>query len=608
MTAPALVACPVCGYDVPDRPACAWCGWVLSDGPWLGGITARHQRDFDASLAAARRAFDLRAAVLASAGDTPALDRLAGLVRGGRPGATEIATALGTAPPPPATTSIAAAVTPALAALVGAGDAYPPRVLAIVDVRADGVAVARLTVDDIGVPSAVAPVRVTPWHTLVPGLPRDPDACRLVLAGGLGDAARPAAGSVTAPAVDTDDIVVLHRLAGWPLPDLLVRRYPVVHRVSPDEPALGDGLVPALTGMAPLRHGYGLVLVGVDERGTTRPVRLPLFAEGTVAGRHSVATATVTGPAAGREPAVLAVVAGPPDTPPRLCRPVTVARCALPVGERATLEFRLDGPGRVTVLRPSARPDSDAARDWPDLLDDVPDVYQPDVNAVDVVFAVELGGSQKQVDRRRELVTDVIRFVEDHHPEPNAVRVGVIGYGDHRGSGRQPVATMLDLDSPAAARGFVAGLGHSEPVEPRNAPVEDALRIARRGMRWRARPVGRRFVLVGARPPHPAADEGSVARCPNGLTWKKELERLERLEVQHVAVWDRPHWSRNNSQDSRRVEAIWRQLAQPRLTMLLDLVEPAVVARDARVLGTGRQPAPLLFPLIAGTEPREEHS
>ncbi|NUT52075.1 MAG: hypothetical protein HOV94_32990, partial [Saccharothrix sp.] len=83
MAAPTTgVTCPVCRDDVPDRPECARCGWTLSTPPWLDVAGERDVRDFEDRLAAARRAFDLAAAVRAAGfprrGDDTAL---AGLTR-----------------------------------------------------------------------------------------------------------------------------------------------------------------------------------------------------------------------------------------------------------------------------------------------------------------------------------------------------------------------------------------------------------------------------------------------------------------------------------------------------------------------------------------------
>jgi hypothetical protein len=436
----------------------------------------------------------------------------------------------------------------------------------------------------------------------------------LVLAGGIGNRARriedelDADPDLLARAVGAaDEVLVLQRLPGWPLPAELVHAHPSVHPVGASEPVLDDDLVTKLIARTPLRHGYQLVLIDLDAHGSTMPVAHPLFAAGAVATRRAVVTVPVVAPAAAGQPVVVAVVAGPDGTPPRQCRPVAITRCQLVAGQPHALAFRLDGPGRVTLTQPAhSRLDARTAETWPDLLDDIPARYQPDANAVDVVFGIELGGSQHELDRRRDLVVAVIRFIEGNHPDPDAVRVGIIGYREHQGQQRQNVLEVSQLGQPAVGREFAANLVRCPMIEPWNAPVEDALSMARRWMSWRPRPVARRFVLVGARPPYPPVD-GSVARCPNGLNWSDELLRLEQDDVHHVAVWDRPPWSEKKNEGGRQAVAAWLRLGRPRPTMLLDRASPDLVATEAKTLGAATRPMPLLFPLAAGTRPQEDH-
>src|SRR5262249_54642781 len=249
------------------------------------------------------------------------------LVRGVPPARAARAAAPRAAPRGPAAEPLPAAVAPALARLVAEPGDDRPRTLALVEVRADGVATARLGTDELGIPVSLEPVRLVDWASLLPWLPPDDDERRLVLAGGI--RARGWVGPgvdrvATAPLrlahqADCTETVLLHRLGGWPIPDRLVRSHQLTHHVPASGPVLDDRLVTELMAVAPLRHDYGLVLIDLDNRGTTRPVPHPLFPGGQPAGNGSVVTVPVTAPSTRRQPVVVAVVTGPAGTPARQC-------------------------------------------------------------------------------------------------------------------------------------------------------------------------------------------------------------------------------------------------------------------------------------------------
>ncbi|MCP2167293.1 hypothetical protein [Goodfellowiella coeruleoviolacea] len=603
--APTRPTCPVCRHNATDARVCARCGWTLATPPWLDLDAEADVTAFAAELAARRRAFDLAAAALAAGfpvgGDTALFTRLAGRVRGGRPDSAELASATRDAPAPPEGQPVAALVAPAVARLVGAADRA--RTLAVLDVHAEGVTVARLGVDAAGVPSVVEPVRLVGWREVLPGLPPTADDLLLALAGGVGasedvpdpDRARP-------PAVSADEVLVLHRLAGWPVPDAVAARLGTPHPVRRGQPPLDEDAAAAWAALAPLRHDYRLVLVAVDGRGATRPVSRRLFASGTSAAGRPVASVAVTGPVrpAALHP-VLAVVTGPPGTPPRQCAPVAVFHARLRPNTRDTLEFRLDGPGRVALLRPDGEPAPEALATWPDVLDDVPAVYRPDAHAADVVFAVELCGRPlAAAQRRRDLVAEAIDHLGRVHPAPDSVRVAVLGYRDHVAQGPRALAGSRRFGTVAEAAAVVAGLAAGPLTEPWAAPVEDALARARR-LDWRPAPVARRLVIVGSRPPHLDYD-ASAPRCPHGCDWRRDLALLDNLAVHHVAVWDRPAWSERDIPEARQAIEAWRAFGLPRLPLLLDRVDAARVVREARVVPKAAPTAPLLFPLPVPTD------
>lgn len=352
IAAESQLACPVCSA-APDEPVCSRCGWVLEAGPWLGPATEADRRAFGERLASARRRFDLAAAALAAgypdAGDPAIFDRLAALARGGCPDPAELVAARESVPRV-AAISMSEAVRPALARLVGTSEDDQPRVLDVVDVRVNGIAAVRLRTDELGVPQPVGPVRLRSWPDLLPSLPDDDGERRLVMAGGAGvhgtavisDAeiatGRQVLRQLAGATEGADEVLVVHRLGGWAIPDRLLDL--PTRLIRADGPELG-----AVTGFAPLRHDYRLVLIEADGRGATRPVSKTLFPAGTTAESGPEVTVPVVAPATGRQPVVVAVVAGPDGIPPRQCRPVEVLRCELAAGQRHALAVPVGWPG-----------------------------------------------------------------------------------------------------------------------------------------------------------------------------------------------------------------------------------------------------------------------
>ncbi|SDM16117.1 hypothetical protein SAMN04488074_117110 [Lentzea albidocapillata subsp. violacea] len=585
-TALTEVACPVCTHVVPPDPSCGRCGWVLFGGPWVDIAADDRRLEFHAELTAARRRFDLTAAVLAAGGDQELLARLLKLLRGGAPKEAELADARRTSARH-RTEPLAVAGAAALSRLARHG------ALAVVDVRLDGVAVARIDVGERHVPGLTGPVRLHPWRELMPTLPQDADELAIVLAGGagLGQATRHT--GLADLGLD-GDVLVLNRLPGLPVPDALVSRYTDVWLVARTEPALDDRVIASWVARAPLHHDLSLVLVDVDPQGVTHPMTRTLFTAGTTARELPVARLTVDAPAGGREPLVLAVVSGPAGTPPRQCAPISVVRCELRPSQRHELEFRLDGPGEVTLVRPGGSADDATANRWPELLDDMPPRYQSDADALDFAIAVELGGAAEAVAPRRKLVVDVLAHLSAHHPDPAAVRAAVIGYDDHLRA-RNVLHTTSGFVSLEDAEDFAAALLPSPAIEPRGAPVEDALAVAR-GLPWRSLPVARRLVLVGGRPPHPAAD-AAISRCPNQHDWQFLLRQLESDRVVHAAIWDRPDWTERGNPEARRATQAWHALASPQRPMLLHHVDAAFVVKEAKAVRDAGPQASLLFPL-----------
>ncbi|MGV9680894.1 hypothetical protein ACWDSJ_36965 [Nocardia sp. NPDC003482] len=602
MTAPASAMCPVCLRDISDEAVCPRCRWVLRAGPWLGGITDEHRQRFDEELAEAACRYDVVAAARASGfpdrGDEVRLRRLLELVRG-RATEDEIAAARRQS-----ATARRSGSPDALADAVRwlGGDAPGTRTLTVVDIAETGVRICRLRIDSAGAAIPAEPDRLVPWQALVTGLPEDHDGAMFRLAGGVGSDAHgePAIiPNVDAQLVppkrisgDADErIVVLHGLPGWSLPDRIAAAFETVQPTGPESAA---DLLLAATSRLPSRIGYGLVAVAVDDDGNTHPYVHPLFRPGDTASAARQAPLDIAVPDTATD-LIIAVVGGDAVTSPRQAVPVSVWRC--PPGDCAgRLQFTLERPGVISLIAPTAAR-RETVKSWTGLLDRIPPIYQPDRVGLDLAVVIELAGNPGAVTRRRELVGEIADLLERDHPRPESVRVAVLGYDDHLGRRPQSVLRGGDFGPLSDARTTVGEFAASRVLESLAAPLEDALAGARR-LTWRTPAVTRRLVIIGGRPPHPAQD-GLVAACPNRHDWRGHLTWLRRFDVVRSAVWDRPEWCAKRSPASREANTVWRALAPPGRTVLLDDATAADVAARAGLIEPEPPAAPLNFPILS---------
>jgi hypothetical protein len=172
--APAGARCPVCRWPAASTEHCATCGWLLNGDFLLGAATAGDEEAFDGALTAARRRFDLAAAVRAAgypaAGDPAALARMTSYVRGGAvcPAERDAAIAAARAGPAPPARS----------------GAPPPA--SVVEIGIGGVRARATVPDGHGHRRERAEPAEWTWAALVPQLSSDPDERALQLAGGAG--------------------------------------------------------------------------------------------------------------------------------------------------------------------------------------------------------------------------------------------------------------------------------------------------------------------------------------------------------------------------------------------------------------------------------------
>ncbi len=597
-------ACPVC-LSVVFGQECS-CGWILSEEPLAGWATAAEQRRFEDELTAARRAHDVRAVLRVApaytAADTAVRARLARLVRGGPASPAEIEHVRPSLRTFDALTSASpgAALEPALRGLVEAGVGAS---LAVVDLAADGLRIAELVCGDGAVPHLRGGVRQHRWAELVPDLPEDRDRALFAMAGGIGEDVSVAPGADVRAAVDMlprpGAVVLVNRLPGrWPVVARILRGHTraggsvgqeVV--VGPTGPPLSARLVEELLSHAPLAAPYGLVGVEVEpDSGRTRPAVRTVFPAGTTARSAAPVLVPITLPAAGGRPVVLAVVGGTrPESPPVAVTTVVGAPGA------AQVSLRLAKPGRVELAQDGqALADAAPARDWRQLLAEAPPTYRPRSYALDVAFAVELGGEPETVRRRLALVEETLQLLHDRHPERAAVRTAVVGYNDHVDA--EVVFTDGLTDTGAALR-HLTTLTPCAPSGQRYAPIEDALRaLGRPVFGWRAWRPARKLVMVGSRAPHPV-DRRSEYRCPVLIDWRAEIDRLRRNGLQRLAVWDPPAWCASGSRDALALRDAWADLA-PDARLRMPAADARAVIDRIGALPPAVPGPPLLFPVF----------
>ncbi|TDD89835.1 hypothetical protein [Actinomadura rubrisoli] len=556
--------CPVCGYPIAhEEVRCAECRWLLH-GEWrLGAPGPDALRDFDERLAAARRERDLMAVVRAGLSDDAH-------VRGGTPGPQEWEAARrAVAAPPMSDAALRTALANALHRL------GPGRGLVIAEVGVDdALAVIRIRLDDLAIPREHGPSEIVAWETALPMLSRDPGGRRFQLAGGLAGLDRDMLWRALRDGLPQrldepgDDVLLVNREIGWPVPDRAVRilrkRHPGAEVVPAGRLGARDLLGPLIAAL-PARHEVGLLAVDVEPRTRrVRPRLIPLFPAGTPAGtERAVPVARPPGDAAAT---VLAAIAATPERWTLLA----AGSASLPAGGRTDVRLVLDGPGRVRITAPDGlRPVTERL---PDLLDGLPDRLDVLTEPVDLICAVELGGVDEQVRRRLDLLRDLVSVLDVTYPGSGLVRVAVLGYRDHAyGRGRERRQTVLGdwLGTPVKAVEALSRLRPSPIEYPEASPVEDVLHeIAARLARSRTlstgpiprtslsataahgRPSRTVLLTVGARPPHPPVQgDDDVLPCQFERSWQAALSTITRAGVACATVLhtdgprDHPVWA-----------------------------------------------------------------
>jgi len=547
-------ACPVCGLTAGSAPACAECGWTLRAPLRPGPLTSQLRADFDTRLSTARRRFDARAAARVSADP----GRLARWIRGGPPDDAEWAAALrDLATVTAGAVSEETARAALTAALRGLADGTG---LTIVEVGPEGIGVTRTAMDRLGTPLLRTEPPSASWTGLLPILSARDDERQFQLAGGVAGLDRDllakhlatALAAGTIPAGTGGGTVVICQPAGWQILEDAARQVVEVTagatlmRVA-GLPAEGNGLTGSLRARMPLLRGYAVVVATIaPATGAVALGTRPLFQPGDTQGTESVLTfrrapgdkgaTTLAVTVAGQSPSPGEAVAGGSGLD-------VVSLHEVPPSGEPVFRVRavLDAPGTVRFTEPSGV--TPLARPWPEVVAAIPRRVDVLPGPIDLVCALELAGSREQVSQRRDLVRELLEDLAEEYPEPDRLRVGLLGCTDHvfaPGEERRRVVRRHPLGLLAEAQLALASF-RGDPIRYADAaPLEDMLSLAQ-DMLAASRAEGRsaRVLLVAGRPAHPRIlGRDLVQPCPFGCDWSRLSHRLAESSVAVVAVAD----------------------------------------------------------------------
>ena len=542
-----MTACPICAEPATDDvEVCTGCGWQLRAGPFLGWAAAADTAKFDEHLERVAGDWDLAAAARSGAtrAMTAALDP-----RGGLP--TEAVWAAAIAEP----MALRAAAAPgddALAGVLARLTNRTTRMVHFVSMTCEHIAHQRVVADPAGFPVIDGGTTFVDWATAT--VSADPARRRFQLAGGVG--ADPVnryafdrAIARALPGLEDGQCVLAYPSQGWTLldraRDVLGRRTEVAATIEAGpEPFDLVELTTEVLETAPLPCDYAALLQSVDSvSGAVEVVTWRLFAAGTrvVPGtlppsHHMTLQGSPTTDDLTAVP-VVACVGEDPST----WRVIAMGGTMLPSGSAARVEFTLDGLTKVRICRGGGRLVSPfGGAELPELLAAIPERVSP-TPPLDLVFAVELAGTEEQVRARLTFVDRLTQLVIARR-QVSQVRFGAIGYVDHRDrpTARYPSnRVVFGGGEPGSAAHMRSVLGTWEahaPLRDAATAMEDALAKAA-GLHWhRSAAADRVLVLVGLRPPAVPAATGPIPVCPHRMSWRDSLDRLRSRRVRIVGV------------------------------------------------------------------------
>src|SRR5260370_1388130 len=154
----------------------------------------------------------------------------------------------------------------------------------------------------------------------------------------------------------------------------------------------------------------------------------------------------------------------------------------MPVPDEPVYEVRavLDAPGQVRFTKPHGV--TRLSRPWQEVLAGIPDRVDVQAGPVDLVCALELGGAKAVVDRRRDLIRDLLEYLANEYPgNGERLRVGILGCTDHvfaPGRQEQKVVRRAPLSALPSAQSALARFQGISIQYPDAAPLEALQHVA----------------------------------------------------------------------------------------------------------------------------------
>jgi hypothetical protein len=285
---------------------------------------------------------------------------------------------------------------------------------------------------------------------------------------------------------------------------------------------------------APLRYAYALMGAAVDPR--TGEVWTPeppvLFPKGYRARRDGGSVRKVIpGGAVSCERVMLPVLALR-GSDPTAWPVVALGEAPVQPSPPTSVTFTLAWPGNVRFEPPATQRD---LLSLAEICDKVPQHVSIGSAKVDLVCIVDLTGTQDQVDKRRMFAQELVSSLNTAYGTVGVLRVSVLGYGDdvhgipsRTGLAERRVFDSGDFASPTDAHQILQGLtAVDDPHQDVAAALEDAL-VRLEGRNWRLHS-HRLVITIGARPPHPPAQEAGITPCDFKHDWRASLNYLREV-------------------------------------------------------------------------------
>jgi hypothetical protein len=582
--------CPVCGRVVGPEPQCTECGWTLRSPLRVGPVTPQLRDEFTLRLRDARHALDARIAARVSADPAP----YSSYIRGGAPDDAQWAAARESATLDAGDAVDEATLRVGVADLASGLRADAQAV--VVEVSADGIAVAQAGLDRFGTPWLDRAPAVA-WISVLPMLSTDAQERHFQLAGGLSGLDRSAVSEDLRrglPDIPHGDLLLICRPAGW----LVLEWAAATLRASrPDARflrvagAVGDTpaatVLASLTTEAPLSDAYQLKVAVVDDvSGEVRTQDRQIFAPGDIPGTES--RVSLRWPPGNSAETALAIFSASD------ARSEPLALYSLPLPPEPTFDLRaiLDGPGRMRIVEPPGAITHPGT--WAQVRSEIPDRLDVTAGPADLVCAVDLAGPTPVARARLRLIRSLLELLSEEYAAREQLRVSVLTCTDHdfeRGHEERHVVRGIGLSPVPEAVAWCARQSTVKEIYRLAAPIEDLLfeaSIMLKGSRADGRAA--RLLIVGGRRPHPFPKEiEDIRPCPHRYKWRQSLKQaVDSAGARCVAVAD-------VIPNDPVPAAIWGKLGPDGLRRLPDATA-RLVGEDLALLARHAQRIPIPLP------------